>query len=116
MVEKTYRIEGNFYMVQTFVVFADNPTTAKIKIAKSFNSLVSTALCRDFVAEIRTAKFSSGALGGIFAKFAPTEISRYTVLANHCCSLTFAVMKTCLRRIVSFARTRWKETSTSSMP
>ena len=41
-----YRIEGNFYMVQTFAVFADDPTTAKIKTAKSFNSRIGTALCR----------------------------------------------------------------------
>ena len=27
----TYCIAGNFRMVQTFVVFADGPTTAKIK-------------------------------------------------------------------------------------
>ena len=41
-----YLIEGNFYMVQTFTVFADDPTVAKIKTAKRFNSLVGTALCR----------------------------------------------------------------------
>ena len=41
-----YRIEGNFYMVQTFAVFADEPTTARIKNARNFNSPVGTALCR----------------------------------------------------------------------
>ena len=29
----TYHIEGNFHMVQTFTVFADDPTTVKIKTA-----------------------------------------------------------------------------------
>ena len=57
-----YRIEGNFYMVQTF---ADNLTTAKIKTVKSFNS---TSTMLGFVANIRTVKVSSGASGGIFAK------------------------------------------------
>ena len=41
-----YRIEGKFYMVQTFAVFADNPTTAQLKTAISFNSPVGTAPCR----------------------------------------------------------------------
>ena len=27
-----YRVEGNFHMVQTCIFFADDPTTAKIKI------------------------------------------------------------------------------------
>ena len=29
-----YRIAGNFHIVQTFTVFADGPTTAKIKTVK----------------------------------------------------------------------------------
>ena len=41
-------MEGNFYMVQTFAVFSDDPTTAKIKTAESFNipvgAVLSTAL------------------------------------------------------------------------
>ena len=39
-----YRIEGNFYMVQTFAVFADDPTATKIKIGESFNDPVGTML------------------------------------------------------------------------
>ena len=30
----SYRIAGNFHIVQTFTVFADGPTTAKIKTVK----------------------------------------------------------------------------------
>ena len=33
-------------MVQTFAVFADDPTTTKIKTAKSFDSLVGAVLRR----------------------------------------------------------------------
>ena len=36
-----------------------------------------------FVAKIRTVKISFGASGGIFAKFAPAEVSRYTVVDCH---------------------------------
>ena len=54
-------------MVQTFAIFADDPTTAKIKTAKSFNSPVGTTLYSN-VTKIRTTKISSGATSGIFAK------------------------------------------------
>ena len=55
-------------MVQTFAVFVDNPTTAKIKNVISFNSPSWYRTMQGFVAKIRTAKISSGAYGGIFAK------------------------------------------------
>ena len=54
----------------------DEPTTAKIKPAKNFNSPVGTALYMlGFVAKIRTVKISSGASSGVFAK-----VCRYTVI------------------------------------
>ena len=55
-------------MVQTFAVFADNLTTAKIKTVKSFNSPVGLLHYAGLCCEIRTAKVSSRASGGIFAK------------------------------------------------
>ena len=39
-----YRTEGNFYTAQTFAVFVDDPTTAYINIAESFNDPVCTVL------------------------------------------------------------------------
>ena len=43
---KCYRIAGNFCTVETFAVFANEPTTAKTKPAKIFYSPVRTAVCR----------------------------------------------------------------------
>ena len=39
-----HTIEGNFYMVQTFAVFMDDPTAANIKTAESFYSQVGIVL------------------------------------------------------------------------
>ena len=44
-----HRIEGNFNKVQTFAVFADNPTTTKIKLLKVLTAqlvLHYAGLCR----------------------------------------------------------------------
>ena len=40
-----YHIAENFYMVQTFVVFADCPTTVKIKTMKVFNGPDNDIIC-----------------------------------------------------------------------
>ena len=77
---KWYRIAGNFCTVQTFAVFADEPTTAKIKSAKIFNSPVGYCTMQGFVAKIRTVKISSEASIVAFSqKFAPAKVSCYTV-------------------------------------
>ena len=63
----TYRIEGKFYMEQTFVVFVDYLATAKIKTVKSLTAQLVPHHTGLF-GKIRTVKISSGSPGGIFAK------------------------------------------------
>ena len=64
-------------MVQTFAVFADGPTTVKIRTAKVLmlvRMLPLYGVPRRACAKVKTVKVSSGALGGISVK-----VSRYTV-------------------------------------
>ena len=70
-------------MMQTFAVFADDPTIAKTKTAKSFNSRVGTALCRALLQNQELLKFLLERLVAFLQKFAPAEISRYTVCATN---------------------------------
>ena len=63
-------------MVQTFAVFADGPTTAKIRTAKVLMLVRAPPLYeapRWARAKVKTVKVSSGALGGVFAKICTRE-------------------------------------------
>ena len=50
-------VEREIYTRCTFTVLADDPTIAKLKIAKSFNSPVGTALCRALSQKKELRKF-----------------------------------------------------------
>ena len=68
----SYRIAGNFRVVQNFAVFTDRSASAKIKTAKIAASAISIAPCLSVhadAAKIKTAKISSGALRGDSVKF-----------------------------------------------
>ena len=71
---------GNFHMVQTFAVFADDPTTAWIKTTESFIRMVLLLLpYAGLCCNNRNCEVSSGSSGGILTKVCTSENSRDTV-------------------------------------
>ena len=68
-----YRIAGNFRMVQNFAFFADRRDSAKITTAKMSHYGTVYVYSTLDGAKLKNTKFSSGGLGGEFAKICTSE-------------------------------------------
>ena len=75
----TYRIAGNFRVVQNFEFFADGSASAKIKNAKIAASAIFIATCVWAPRKLKPQKFLLEPSVAIPRNFAPAKISRYTV-------------------------------------